>query len=113
VQGRTLLLKRGGRTRQMDDGRGARTGALLDAMRATLTGDAGVAAKHFRTELSGTTRSGCCCLVPLDERLARQVRQIELVGQAADVRSIALQLAGGDRSLMLPLEPHAGSQPAR
>jgi hypothetical protein len=43
-------------------------------------------------------------LLPLDERLARQVRQIELVGQAADLRSIELQLTGGDRSLML-MEP--------
>jgi hypothetical protein len=104
VQGRTLLLKRGGRTRQMDMDSVPEVGALLDAMRATLTGDATLLQKHFRTSLSGNDAKWVLRLQPLDERLARQVQQIELVGQAADLRSIELRLTGGDRSLML-LDP--------
>lgn len=104
VQGRTLLLKRGTRTRQMEMDMVPEVGALLDAMRATLTGDAALLQKHFATELTGNDAKWVLRLKPRDERLARQVQQIELVGQAADLRSIELQLAGGDRSLML-LEP--------
>ena len=104
VQGRTLLLKRGNRTRQMEMDMVPEVGALLDAMRATLTGDAALLQRHFGTELTGNDAKWVLRLKPRDERLARQVQQIELVGQAADLRSIELQLANGDRSLML-LEP--------
>ena len=88
-------------------------GALLDAMRATLTGDAALLQKHFAAELTGNDAKWVLRLKPRDERLARQVQQIELVGQVADLRSIELQLSGGDRSLML-LEPvQAPATPAR
>jgi hypothetical protein len=110
VQGRTLLLKRGSRTRQMEMDMVPEVGALLDAMRATLTGDAVLLQKHFGAELSGNDAKWVLRLKPRDERLARQVQQIELVGQAADLRSIELQLAGGDRSLML-LEPMQAPAP--
>lgn len=104
VIGRTLVLKRGNRTRQMEMDVVPEVGALLEAMRATLTGDVAVLQKHFSTQLSGNDAKWVLVLKPRDERLARQVQQIELVGQAADLRSIELQLTGGDRSLML-LEP--------
>ena len=113
VQGRTLLLKRGNRTRQMEMDMVPEVGALLDAMRATLTGDAALLQKHFAAELTGNDAKWVLRLKPRDERLARQVQQIELVGQVADLRSIELQLSGGDRSLML-LEPvQAPATPAR
>jgi hypothetical protein len=83
-------------------------GALLDALRATLTGDATLLARHFSTDLSGNDAKWVLRLTPIDERLARQLRQIELVGQAGDLRSILLQLSNGDRSLML-LEPLTAS----
>jgi hypothetical protein len=106
LQGRTLRLVRGGRTRQLELDAVPELAALLDALRGTLTGDAALLQRHFRTELSGNEARWVLRLVPRDERLARQVTQIELVGTAADVRSVALQMAGGDRSLML-LEPLA------
>lgn len=114
VQGRTLLLRRGGRTRQLEMDTVPEVGALLEALRGTLTGDAALLRKHFRTELTGSDAQWVLLLEPLDERLARQVMQIEVVGQATDVRSIALQLTGGDRSLMLlePVTPPGASGPA-
>lgn len=104
VKGRMLLLKRGNRTRQLEMDTVPEVAALLDAMRATLTGDDALLQKHFRTTLSGNDAKWVLRLLPIDERLARQVQQIELVGQASDLRSIELRLTGGDRSLML-LEP--------
>ncbi|WP_326538360.1 LolA-related protein [Pseudorhodoferax sp.] len=104
VQGRTLHLRRGGRSRQMQMDSVPELAALLDAMRATLTGDEALLTRHFNTTLSGTEARWVLQLVPRDDRLARQVQQIELAGLSADVRSIELRLAGGDRSLML-IEP--------
>lgn len=111
VQGNMLLLKRGGRTRQMELDVVPELGALLDALRATLTGDTVLLQKHFRAEFSGTNAKWILRLLPLNERLARQLQQIEIVGQAADLRSIELSLANGDRSLMLlePLVPLAAT----
>lgn len=109
LDGRLLILRRGGRTRQMELDAVPEVAALLEAMRATLTGDAALLARHFRTQLSGNDAKWVLQLQPLDERLARQVRNVELVGQAGDLRSIELRLANGDRSLMLidPLGPAA------
>lgn len=106
VQGRTLLIRRGGRTRQLEMDVVPELGALLEALRATLTGDTALLHKHFRTQLSGNDAQWVLRLLPIDDKLARQVQQIEIVGQATDLRSIELRLTGGDRSLML-LEPLA------
>ncbi|MFO1327041.1 MAG: LolA-related protein [Rubrivivax sp.] len=104
LDGRTLRLVRGNRTRQMDLEAVPEVAALLEAMRATLTGDAALLRRHFRVDLTGTDAKWVLELRPLDERLARQVSVVEIVGQAADVRSVLLQLPNGDRSLML-IEP--------
>lgn len=106
VQGRTLILRRGNRTRQLEIDAVPEVGALLEALRATLTGDAALLARHFSTTLTGDDAKWVLRLRPVDPRLAQQVREVELVGQGADLRSILLQLANGDRSLML-LEPLA------
>ena len=101
VQGNDVVLKRGGRTRQLSLDAVPELSALADAMRGTLTGDAVALQRHFRTEVSGSAAKWVLRLTPSDARLAQSVRQIEMVGQGSDVRSIELQLAGGDRSLML------------
>ncbi|ODU10676.1 MAG: hypothetical protein ABS84_01445 [Rubrivivax sp. SCN 71-131] len=111
IQGRTLLLRRSGRTRQMDMDAIPELGALLEALRGTLTGDAALLQKHFRTRLSGTDAKWVLLLLPRDARLQQQLSQIEIVGRAIDVHSIELQMRGGDRSLML-LEPMAAAAEA-
>ena len=104
VQGNTVVLKRGSRTRQMALDAIPELSALADAMRGTLSGDAQALQKHFKVEVSGGPAKWVLSLTPSDTRLARNVQQLEIVGTGADVRSIDLRLAGGDRSLML-VEP--------
>lgn len=109
VQGNTLVLQRGGRTRTLALDTVPELAALVDALRGTLSGDAGALKKHFDIAASGSAAQWVLALTPLDGRLAAQVRGIEIVGQNADLRSVELRLAGGDRSLML-IDPVAAGR---
>lgn len=101
VQGNNVVLKRGNRTRQMALDAIPELAALAEAMRGTLNGDAAALQRHFRTEVTGAPARWVLTLTPTDSRLARSVEQLQIAGLGADVRSIDLRLAGGDRSLML------------
>ncbi len=101
VQGNNLVLKRGGRTRQLALDAIPEVAALVDAVRGTFSGNAAALQKHFRVAVSGSPAKWVLRLTPIDNRLLAQVMEIELVGQGPDMRSIALALGGGDRSLML------------
>ncbi len=100
VEGNTLTLKRGTRTRQMALDTVPELTALVEAVRATLTGNAGTLQRHFTVRVEGGPALWTLTLVPRDARLATQVRELQIAGQNADVRSVALWMAGGDRSLM-------------
>jgi hypothetical protein len=107
LAGSQLTLRRSGRTQRMAVDTLPELGALLEAVRGTLTGDAGTLRRHFTIVVGGSAEIWTLTLAPRDARLAGQVRQVQIVGQGADPRSVELQLAGGDRSLMLiePLQP--------
>lgn len=115
VQGNTLELQRGGRTRRLALDAVPELAALVDAIRGTLGGDAAALQRHFRVQVGGSAAQWSLRLTPSDARLANQVREIQIVGQRSDVRSIELDLAGGDRSLMLvePMAAPAASGAAR
>lgn len=104
VEGNTVTLKRGGRTRQMAVDAVPELTALIEAVRGTLGGDAATLRKHFETRVEGSAALWTLTLVPKDTRLATQVREIKIAGQGSALRSVELWLAGGDRSLM-SIEP--------
>lgn len=106
VEGNTLLLKRGGRTRQLALDAIPEVAALVDALRGTLAGDATLLKKQFKTRVTGGDGQWNLALTPIDARLAAQIRTLEIVGQGPELRSVEIQLAGGDRSLML-IEPRS------
>jgi outer membrane lipoprotein-sorting protein len=100
VDGNNLVLKRGGRSRQMAMDAVPELAALIEAVRGTLNGDAATLQKHFTTKVDGNPGLWTLVLVPRDSRLATQVREIRITGQRSDLRGVELWLAGGDRSLM-------------
>jgi hypothetical protein len=104
LDGSLLTLRRGGRTQRMALDSLPELGALLEAVRGTLSGDAEALRRHFSIELGGNAQTWRLTLAPRDTRLASQVRSVQIVGQGASPRSVELLLAGGDRSLML-IEP--------
>ena len=101
VDGNTLVLKRGGRTRQMALDAIPEVTALVEAVRGTFTGNAATLQQHFDTRVEGSAAQWTLTLKPKAGRLANQVRELQIVGQGPDLRSMALWLAGGDHSLML------------
>ena len=101
VDGNSLVLKRGSRSRQMALDTVPEVAALIEAVRGTLTGNALTLDRHFKVKVEGSATQWTLTLVPRDQRLATQVREIKIAGLVSDVRSVELWLAGGDRSLML------------
>lgn len=104
VSGNQVRLERGGRVRQMALDALPELAALLEGLRGTLTGNAALLRKHFDVRLGGQARLWTLTLVPRDSALAAQVRLLQIVGTAGDLRTVELQMAGGERSLMT-IEP--------
>jgi hypothetical protein len=115
VQGNTIVLRRGGRSRQMTLDAVPELTALVEAMRGTLNGDAALLQRHFETRVEGDPGRWTLTLLPRDARLASQVREMQIAGQAGEIRSVGLWMTNGDRSLMLVdnLPPGAPASPPR
>ena len=100
VEGNTLTLSRGGRTRTLQLDSMPELLGMVEAMRSTLNGNAQTLQRYFRSTLTGTTDKWTLDLVPLDEKLAAQVRSLRLSGKAGEVLGIEMEFIGGDRSVM-------------
>lgn len=100
VEGNTVTLTRGGRTRQMALDTTPELTALIEAVRGTLSGDAATLQRHFRTSVAGGPQNWRLTLVPLDRRLGGQVQQLDIAGRGPDLTLMEMWLAGGDRSVM-------------
>ncbi len=111
VEGNTVSIRRSGRTRQMALDAVPELTALIEAVRGTLTGNATTLQKHFKVRVEGSAAQWVMTLVPRDARLAAQVRELQIVGQRGELRTLELSLAGGDRSLMT-LEALPATAPA-
>jgi hypothetical protein len=110
VQGNTVVRRRGERTRRMTLDTVPELAALADALRGTLSGNAAMLQRHFRVTVQGSAERWTMALAPRDAQLARSLLGIEVAGSGADVRSIDMRMAGGDRSLML-VEPLQAARP--
>ncbi len=114
VDGNSLVLKRNGRTRQMALDAVPEVTALIEAVRGTLTGNVATLQRHFQVRVDGTPAQWTLLLLPRDQRLATQVRELKITGTQSDLRVVELWLAGGDRSVMSiePLQVSRSVEPA-
>ncbi len=101
VDGNTLTLSRGGRTRTMTLDSMPELLGMVEAVRGTLSGDAVVLQRYFRTTLSGAPARWSLDLLPVDDRLAAQVRSVRISGSASEVLRVDMEFIGGDRSVMI------------
>ncbi len=100
VDGNTLTLSRGGRTRTLTLDSMPELLGMVEAMRGTLNGNTQSLARYFRTTVSGTADKWTLDLAPIDEKLAAQVRSLRISGRAGEVLGIEMEFIGGDRSVM-------------
>lgn len=100
VDGNTLTLSRGGRTRTLTLDSMPELLGMVEAMRSTLNGNVQTLQRYFRSTLTGTPDKWTLDLAPIDEKLAAQVRSLRLTGKAGEVLGIEMEFIGGDRSVM-------------
>ncbi len=100
VEGNTLTLSRGGRTRTVALDSMPELLGMVEAMRGTLSGNAQSLERYFRSTLTGTSNDWALELKPVDERLAAQVRSMRLTGRGGEVLGVEMEFIGGDRSVM-------------
>ena len=113
VVGNQLTLTQGSRSRSLALDSSPEAAVIVEAIRGTLTGNRAALERHFNARVSGDARQWRLELVPRDNRVLSQVRSIQLLGFASDVREVLVSLADGDRSVM-NIEPVApgGVSPA-
>ena len=100
VDGNNLTLTRGGRTRSMTLDSVPELLGLVEAMRATLAGNATVLERYFKPRLDGSAAQWTLDLAPVDARLAQQVDGFRLSGRGGEVLGVEMEFRGGDRSVM-------------
>ena len=100
VDGNQLTLSRGGRTRTLTLDSMPEMQGMVEAMRGTLSGDAGTLQRYFKSKLGGSRDGWTLDLAPTEERLAAQVDSVRLTGRAGEVLGVEMTFRGGDRSVM-------------
>jgi len=111
VAGNTLTLTKNGKTRNVALDSVPEMGAIVAAMRGTLSGDAGALERWFRPQVEGSAERWSLVLVPSEERIAARVATILIGGRHGEVRRVEVRLADGDRSVM-EIEPLAAAKRA-
>jgi outer membrane lipoprotein-sorting protein len=100
VDGNNLVLSRSGRTRSMTLDSVPELQGLVEAMRATLAGNAKVLERYFKSTVTGSADAWTLDLAPVDSRLSSQIAVLRLSGKAGEVLGVEMEFRGGDRSVM-------------
>jgi hypothetical protein len=112
VEGNTLTLSRGGRTRTLALDSMPELLGMVEAMRGTLSGDGATLQRYFRSTVTGSPAKWTLDLVPLDRTgLRAQVRSMRISGRAATCSGLEMEFVGGDRSVM-NITPGAAPAPS-
>ena len=75
--------------------------AFIDSIRGTLAGDQKALERSYRLSLDGGAERWTLLLLPLDEKMQAVIKKIRIVGTNDHVRSIEINQADGDSSLMI------------
>jgi len=74
--------------------------AFIDSIRGTLAGDRQALERVYRLFLGGSSRHWTLALQPLAPAMAASISRITIVGEAGQIRSVEINQADGDRSVM-------------
>jgi Outer membrane lipoprotein carrier protein LolA-like len=107
LAGGVLTMERGGRSRVLDLQRYPQIQPFVESIRATLAGDRRALERVFHVEFAGNVQRWSLTLVPLDGRLARSVKQVQIDGSGDQLLRVEIRQPDGDRSLMTLRAPAA------
>ena len=71
--------------------------ALVGSIRGTLSGDQAALEKNYALDLAGVPSKWQLTLTPVQKALAKIVRQVQIGGVDANIKTIAFDQADGDR----------------
>jgi outer membrane lipoprotein-sorting protein len=100
VDRKQVTLERGGRKRTLGLRENPGIAVLVESIRSTLAGDLDSLSHTYAVQLEGDASKWRLVLRPLDASLASLVERIEIGGVDAEVRSVEIFQADGDRSVM-------------
>ncbi|HSW06633.1 MAG TPA: LolA-related protein [Aquabacterium sp.] len=108
VDGKIVTLERNGRSRSLVLDAAPEMEAIVESVRGTLTGNAQSLQQHFKVKVSGTLAQWTLELLPIEPRLQVMLASVRISGRRAELRTVEMRLADGDRSLM-QIEPVASA----
>jgi outer membrane lipoprotein-sorting protein len=97
----TLVIERGRQKRGLQLQDNPELAAFIDSIRGTLAGDRKALERNYRLSLDGTAEHWTLQLLPLHEKMQAVVKRIRIAGVRDAVRSVEINQADGDSSLML------------
>jgi outer membrane lipoprotein-sorting protein len=100
VEGERLTLERQGRTRTLRLEDYPLLWAFIESIRATLKGDLAALRRFYDVELSGGPQRWSLALKPRDAKMSRVITSVEISGVQGKIRTVKVQEAQGDRSVM-------------
>jgi hypothetical protein len=95
-----LSATRGSRTRTLPLAAYPQLAPLIESLRATLAGDRAVLERAFGVRLESASSRWTLHLAPRDAGAARLVTEVRISGEQADLRTVEILQADGDRSLL-------------
>lgn len=95
-----LSATRGRHTRSVALGAYPELAPLLESLRATLAGDRAALERVFSVRLESDPPRWTLHLAPRDQAAARLVREVRISGEEADLKTVEILEADGDRSLL-------------
>jgi outer membrane lipoprotein-sorting protein len=105
VDGDVVTVERAGRKQSVRLRENPAIAMLVESIRATLAGDLEALTKNYSTALAGDAANWRLTLRPLDPSLGTLVERLEIAGSQAQVRTVEIFQADGDRSVMTLTPP--------
>ena len=104
VEGERLTLERQGRTRTLRLQDYPVLWAFIESIRATLKGDLAALQHFYQVELSGEPQRWTLSMKPKEAKMTRVISSIEIAGAQGKIKTVKVQEAQGDRSVMTIVE---------
>jgi hypothetical protein len=95
-----LSATRGKHTRVVELAASPQLAPLIESLRATLAGDRASLERLFSLDLAGDLAHWTLTLKPRDPSAARSVASVRISGEHAELRTVEILAADGDRSLL-------------